>query len=90
MMQSGSVSGLRSMGLRTSQVDRDVLSMAELVRYMRLQRGWTQNYLAKITGLGLRTIQYIEYGTISHELDTIMRLSLAFCVNLYSLVKHDE
>ena len=46
MMQSGSVSEPHSTDLRTSP-SRHVLSVAELVRYLRVQRGWTQAVLAK-------------------------------------------
>lgn len=33
-----------------------------IVRKLRLQRGWSQDHLASITGLSVRTIQRIEAG----------------------------
>lgn len=90
MMQSGSVSEPRSMDLRTSP-SRHVLSVAELVRYLRLQRGWTQVSLASKLGLTRRTVQYIERGKVKRpSIKTIARLSILFRVDVWRLITNDE
>ena len=35
---------------------------AQLIRSERLKRAWSQEQLAQVTGLGLRTVQRIENG----------------------------
>ncbi len=90
MMQSGSVSEPHSTDLRTSP-SRHVLSVAELVRYLRLQRGWTQLNLANKLGINCRTVQYIEGGkTKAPSIGTIARLSILFGVDIWRLITHDE
>lgn len=90
MMQSGSVSEPRSTDLRTSP-SRHVLSVAELVRYLRLQRGWTQVSLASKLGIGCSCIKRIENGrTKIPNIKTIARLSILFGVDIWRLITNDE
>ena len=90
MMQSGFVSEPHSMDLLTSPSNH-VLSVAELVRYLRVQRGWTQVGLAGKLGLTRRTVQYIEGGkTKIPSIRTIARLSILFGVDILRLISDDE
>lgn len=90
MMQSGSVSEPHSTDLRTSP-SRHVLSVAELVRYLRVQRGWTQAVLASKLGLTCKTVKRIENGrTQIPSIKTIARLSILFGVDMWRLITNDE
>lgn len=90
MMQSGFVSEPHSTDLRTSP-SRHVLSVAELVRYLRLQRGWTQAVLASKIGTNDRYIRRVENGeVVLPRIKTIARLSILFGVDLWRLITHDE
>lgn len=46
---------------RAESVDLEA-SNAMIVRKLRLQRGWTQEHLAALTGLSVRSIQRVERG----------------------------
>ena len=52
-----------------------------IVKKLRLQRGWSQEHLAELTDLSVRTIQRIERG---HKpgLETIKSLAAVFEVDL--------
>ena len=52
-----------------------------IVKKLRLQRGWTQEHLAELTDLSVRTIQRLKRG---HKpgLETIKSLAAVFEVNL--------
>ncbi len=50
---------------------------ARLIKEQRNSRAWTQQHLADVCGVSLRTVQRIErYGTCS--VDTLMSLSAVF------------
>nr|WP_202944249.1 helix-turn-helix domain-containing protein [Cellvibrio japonicus] len=51
-----------------------------MVRKLRLQRGWSQEQLAELTGLSIRTIQRIERGS-KPGLETIKSLASVFEVD---------
>lgn len=89
MMQSGSVSEPHSTDLRTSP-SRHVLSVADLVRYLRLQRGWTQASLATKLGLHCSSVKRIENGSMAPRLKTIARISILFGVDIWRLTTCDE
>lgn len=55
-----------------------------VVQTMRLQRGWSQQQLADISGLNVRTIQRIERGE-SASLESFKALGAAFDVDFSSL-----
>lgn len=57
-----------------------------LVHKLRLQRGWSQEQLAEISGLSVRTIQRIENGR-SASLETIKALAATFEVDLPQLME---
>jgi transcriptional regulator with XRE-family HTH domain len=52
-----------------------------LVRKLRLQRGWSQEQLAELTGLSVRTIQRVERGQ-KPGLETATSLASVFEVEL--------
>lgn len=59
-----------------------------IVRKLRLQRGWTQEQLAQLAGLSVRSIQRIERGsTIS--LETLNALAAVFEVDRSVLTQGD-
>lgn len=51
-----------------------------LVRKLRLERAWSQETLAEISGLSVRTIQRVEHGAVP-SLDTRAALAAAFDVD---------
>jgi XRE family transcriptional regulator, regulator of sulfur utilization len=59
-----------------------------IVRKLRLQRGWTQEHLAELTGLSVRSIQRIERGQPG-SLETLNSLAAVFEVEL-SVLKPGE
>ena len=52
-----------------------------LIRKLRLQRGWTQDQLAEMAGLSVRTIQRLERGD-APSLETAKALASVFEVGL--------
>ncbi len=55
-----------------------------LVRKLRLDRGWSQEVLAEISGVSVRTIQRIERGG-NASLETLGALAAAFDVDIATL-----
>jgi transcriptional regulator with XRE-family HTH domain len=55
-----------------------------IVQEMRLQKGWSQQQLADISGLNVRTIQRIEQGQ-SASLESFKALGAAFNVDFSAL-----
>src|SRR5476651_853336 len=51
-----------------------------IVRKLRLQRGWTQEHLAELTGLSVRSIQRLERGQTG-SLETLNSLAAVFEVD---------
>jgi XRE family transcriptional regulator, regulator of sulfur utilization len=51
-----------------------------IVRKLRLQRGWTQEHLAQVSGLSVRSIQRIERGS-ALSLETANSLAAVFEVD---------
>ena len=60
-----------------------------IVRKLRLQRGWSQEQLATLTGLSIRTIQRIERGQ-SPGLDSLTALAAVFEVSVSELQPRQE
>ncbi len=66
----------------------EMKAKSSLIRKLRTERLWSQEHLAKISGLGLRTIQRLESrGSGSNE--SIMALASVFEVDPESLVWRD-
>lgn len=60
------------------------LELARLVWERRNERGWSQNQLAEIASVNIRTIQRLEkYGSASHE--TLMAVAQAFDMDVREL-----
>ncbi|MEX3009269.1 helix-turn-helix domain-containing protein [Hoeflea sp. TYP-13] len=55
-----------------------------LVRKMRIDRGWSQETLAELTGLSVRTIQRIERGGKA-SLESLSALAAVFEVEIAAL-----
>jgi transcriptional regulator with XRE-family HTH domain len=55
-----------------------------LVQTLRLQKGWTQEQLALISGVGVRTIQRIERGQTASD-ETLKSLAAAFDLDFQAL-----
>jgi len=55
-----------------------------VIRKLRLQRSWTQNQLAEMTGVTSRTIQRIEHGH-KPSLETSKALAAVFEVDLLTI-----
>lgn len=60
-----------------------------IVRKLRLQRGWSQDHLAQLSGLNIRTIQRIERGQ-SAGLESLKSLAAVFEVSYSDLQTKDE
>lgn len=58
------------------------------IQKFRLQRGWSQEQLAEVSGLSVRTIQRIESGQ-TPSLDTLNALAAVFDVDLSHLKESD-
>ena len=57
------------------------------LRRLREARKWTQEQLADEAELGRATIQFLEYGTKSATLDTLLALSRALQLPLLELLR---
>ena len=60
-----------------------------IVRKLRLQRGWSQEQLAELTGLSVRTIQRIERGQPA-SLETARALAAVFEVDISTFDTGDQ
>jgi transcriptional regulator with XRE-family HTH domain len=49
----------------------DKFKIGETIKFQRLSKGWTQNHLSQISGIGLRSIQRIENGEVDARLYTL-------------------
>ncbi|NVK21891.1 MAG: helix-turn-helix domain-containing protein [Kangiellaceae bacterium] len=58
-----------------------------LVKKLRLQRGWSQEQLADISGLSTRTIQRLERGE-NASLETLKSLASVFEIDVSELSQH--
>lgn len=60
-----------------------------IVRKLRLQRGWSQDQLAELSGLNVRTIQRVERGH-KPSLETSNSLASVFEVDLSTFTTEDK
>lgn len=64
--------------------------MPQRIRLLREQRGWSQNYLAKKTGIPQPTIWHLERGDIERpNVECLRLLADAFEVSIDSLVRDE-
>jgi transcriptional regulator with XRE-family HTH domain len=59
-----------------------------LIQKLRLQRGWSQEQLAEVSGLSVRTIQRIERGQTA-SVETLKALGAAFEIDFSQLKEPD-
>lgn len=59
------------------------------VREVRMARAWSQEHLAEVSGLGLRTIQRIENGS-NASLESVAALSSVLNIPIVELVVQQE
>ncbi|MEO0466148.1 MAG: helix-turn-helix domain-containing protein [Pseudomonadota bacterium] len=59
------------------------------IRRWREERGWSQEHLAELAGLGVRTIQRIENGDPASQ-DSVTALAAAFNVDVLAMTKNVE
>ena len=59
------------------------------LRTLRLQRGWSQDHLAQLSGLSIRTIQRFEQGE-NASLETLKSLAAVFEVSIQELQAEDS
>ncbi len=57
-----------------------------IIRKLRLQKGWSQEQLAELTGLSTRTIQRIEKGSVASQ-ESISALASVFAIDREELLK---
>lgn len=60
-----------------------------LIQKLRLQRGWSQEQLATVSGLSTRTIQRIERGQ-QPSLETMKTLAAIFEIDVSQLSEQDQ
>jgi len=62
----------------------DITPDAAKIKRWRTERGWSQEHLAELAGVGLRTIQRIENGENASR-DSLTALAAAFNVDVMAL-----
>lgn len=62
---------------------------ADKIKRWREERHWSQEHLAEVAGIGLRTIQRIETGEAASR-ETLMALAAAFNVDVLALCVDPE
>ncbi|MFP4393784.1 MAG: helix-turn-helix domain-containing protein [Anaerolineales bacterium] len=67
-----------------------VLDLAEDIIRLRMQRGWTQEELARRMGTGQANISLLEHGLSNPTLETLRKLSDVFDVELTIRLGSDE
>lgn len=66
------------------------MRLGEHIRSIRRQRDWTQEYLAEQAGLHVTYIISLEKGKKSASVDTLKKISDAFCITLPDLFAFDS
>jgi transcriptional regulator with XRE-family HTH domain len=69
-------------------MERSTITLAD-IKKLRLERHWSQEQLAEMSGLSTRTIQRIESGQ-NADFETLKSLASVFEINLSSLNKKEE
>jgi transcriptional regulator with XRE-family HTH domain len=65
----------------------DMIINASLIRNERLKRAWSQEHLAQVSGLGLRTVQRIESGAPA-SLETVKALAAVLELPVSTLIEN--
>ena len=61
-------------------------TLAEIIRRLRCERAWSQEHLAAVAGVSLRTVQRVETG-LPCAPETVQALAAAFAVEAATLVR---
>lgn len=61
----------------------------QLIKQLRTERGWTQQQLAEICAISLRTVQRVELQGLG-SLETCKALATAFSIPLEQLLEQDK
>jgi transcriptional regulator with XRE-family HTH domain len=69
-------------------MDSDKIILRD-IKEMRLERHWSQDQLAEMSGLSIRTIQRIEYGE-NAGLESLKSLAAVFEINIVDSDKKQE
>ena len=69
-------------------MERSTITLAD-IKKLRLERHWSQEQLAEMSGLSTRTIQRIDSGQ-NADFETLKSLASVFEINLSSLNKKEE
>jgi transcriptional regulator with XRE-family HTH domain len=69
-------------------MEKSTITLAD-IKKLRLERHWSQEQLAEMSGLSTRTIQRIESGQ-NADFETLKSLASVFEINLSSLNKKEE
>ena len=69
-------------------MEKSTITLSD-IKKLRLERHWSQEQLAEISGLSTRTIQRIESGQ-NADFETLKSLASVFEINLSSLNKKEE
>jgi DNA-binding XRE family transcriptional regulator len=59
-----------------SVIDKQHRLVADRIKTIRKQHGWSQDEMAKLASIDRKTINRIENGHFSPSLDTILRVCL--------------
>ncbi len=77
-------------GQDMTEREKRIASVAGRLRAARFERGWTQDQLADVSGVGVATIRRIENRTTEPRIDTTARLADALGVGLKALAFGDD
>ena len=69
-------------------MEKSTITLSD-IKTLRLERHWSQEQLAEMSGLSTRTIQRIESGQ-NADFETLKSLASVFEINLSSLNKKEE
>lgn len=68
--------------------DNNPLSLGDLIYYLRIQRNWTQEYVAQKAGLSCRAIGLIERDKHKPYKKTLIKISRVFKTDLLGLLNY--
>lgn len=68
-----------------STVQQRESALAERLKYLRLQRSWTQGQVSKASGVAVSTLSKIENGLMSPTYDVLLRLAHGLDVDVAEL-----
>lgn len=66
--------------------DEVLLKLGNKIKYERMKRKWSQEKLAEVAGLSMRSISLLECGLNNVRFITIFKIANAFEIKISSLV----